>query len=307
MEVPIDQLAERVDILRSARQFEPITKGFSRDRKYRVTTLSDRKLLLRVMPIQQCSRKDEEFRLMEQLYLGNVKVPEPIMIGQCEDLSLCYYILSYLEGMDAEEALKDYSAAVQFNIGVEAGKDLLVMHQYEAPPGVAPWYQRITKKHKNYIDAYKKLDTPVIHAEKIMRFIDESEPYLRNRPNRFQHDDFHPANIIVSEGKYAGVIDFNRYDWGDPFHDFVKMAFFSSQISIPFSVGQLRGYFQEQKIPDDFWKIYSVYVAMSIFASVVWTMRGFPENMDHMMDRINRVLEDHKYFEREQPIWFSDW
>ncbi|MCE7792052.1 aminoglycoside phosphotransferase family protein [Salipaludibacillus sp. CUR1] len=37
---------------------------------------------------------------------------------------------------------------------------------------------------------------------------------MKQRPNLFQHDDFHLGNIIVNNKKFAGVIDFNRYDWG---------------------------------------------------------------------------------------------
>lgn len=306
MEVPIDKLAERVEILRSGCQFQQITKGFSTEQKYIVTTEFDDKVLLRVMPVEQFNRKDKEFGIIQQMYSANVKAPKPITIGKCEDLSLCYYVLSYIEGIDAEDALKNYSVDVQFNIGVEAGKDLRMMHQHEAPMDVAPWYERVIKKHRTYVDAYKKTGVSVKKADKIIKFIEESEPYLKNRPNRFQHDDFHVANIIVNDGNYAGVIDFNRYDWGDPLHDFLKVAFFSSQVSIPFSVGQLHGYFKGELIPDYFWKLYSVYVAMSVFATVVWTMRVVPENIDGMMDRINRVLEDHKYFECREPSWFTD-
>ena len=61
--------------------------------------------------------------------------------------------------------------------------------------------------------------------DKIIKFIDENEMYLQNRPNRFQHDDFHLENIIVRDGKYVGVVDFNGYDWGDPLHDFVKLHY----------------------------------------------------------------------------------
>jgi aminoglycoside phosphotransferase (APT) family kinase protein len=214
-------------------------------------------------------------------------------------------VLSYIEGLDAEEALITYQPNVQFNIGAEAGKDLRRMHQYAAPSDVTPWYERVIKKYRGYIEAYTTSGVTVKYADKIIRFIEDSTPYLKNRPNRFQHDDFHVANIIVNDGNYAGVIDFNRYDWGDPLHDFLKVGFFSSQVSVPFSVGQLTGYFQDELIPDQFWNLYSVYVAMSVFASVVWTMRVVPENIDGMMERINRVLEDHKYFESKKPSWFT--
>ena len=36
--------------------------------------------------------------------------------------------------------------------------------------------------------------------DKIIKFIDENEIYLKNRPNRFQHDDFHLENIILRDG-----------------------------------------------------------------------------------------------------------
>jgi aminoglycoside phosphotransferase (APT) family kinase protein len=67
-----------------------------------------------------------------------------------------------------------------------------------------------------------------------MEFIEKNERYIKNRPNLFQHDDFHAGNIIVKENRYAGVIDFNRYDWGDPIHEFYKLALFSREVSIPF-------------------------------------------------------------------------
>lgn len=306
MEVPIEKLMKRIDILKPGCQFYPIKKGFSLDKKYMVTTESGEKLLLRVMPEAQFNRKDTEFRIIQQMYLANVKVPQPVSIGKFDDLLLCYYVLSYIEGFDAEEALKDYSLDIQFNIGVEAGIDLRRMHQYHAPTDVAPWYERVMKKHRTYVEAYKKIGVSVRKADKIIEFIETCEPCLRNRPNRFQHDDFHVGNIIVNDGNYAGVIDFNRYDWGDPLHDFLKVGFFSSQVSVPFSIGQLRGYFKSELIPDYFWRLYSVYVAMSVFASVVWTMRVVPENIDGMMERINRVLEDHRYFESMKPSWLRE-
>jgi len=213
-------------------------------------------------------------------------------MGKCDDLQVCYYVLSYIEGSDAEEGLIDYSRDVQYDIGVEAGRDLRKMHQYEASVEIGPWYERVIKKHRAYAEAYKTVGVTVKHADRILEFIEGREHYIRNRPNRFQHDDFHVANIIVNDGNYAGVIDFNRYDWGDPLHDFLKVGFFSSQISVPFSVGQLHGYFQSESISDHFWDLYSVYVAMTVFSSVIWSMRVAPDTIDNMMERINRVMEE---------------
>ena len=51
--------------------------------------------------------------------------------------------------------------------------------------------------------------------------------------------DVKDGNLIVNGGRLSGIIDFNRYDWGDPVHDFVKTAYFSSAESVPFSAGQM--------------------------------------------------------------------
>jgi aminoglycoside phosphotransferase (APT) family kinase protein len=64
---------------------------------------------------------------------------------------------------------------------------------------------------------------------------------LKNRPNQFQHDDFHLKNIIVQDKHYVGVIDFNGYDWGDPLHDLVKVALFSREVSILIPRGKFSG------------------------------------------------------------------
>lgn len=132
----------------------------------------------------------------------------------------------------------------------------------------------------------------------------ENEIYLKSRPNRFQHDDFHLENIIVRDARYVGVVDFNGYDWGDPIHDFVKIALFARDISIPYSIGQIEGYFNG-RIPEEFWNLYAVYVGMTVFSSVVWTLLAAPHMLDDMLERLTIVLEDHNNFELSKPIWFQ--
>ena len=54
----------------------------------------------------------------------NVQAQRPIEIGILEDESVCYSIFSYLEGEDAKKLLPTYSSKEQYEIGIEAGKDL---------------------------------------------------------------------------------------------------------------------------------------------------------------------------------------
>lgn len=72
------------------------------------------------------------------------------------------------------------------------------------------------------------------------------------------------------------LVDFDNYDWGDPFNDFVKIALASRVDSISFSVGQIDGYFAIN-IPEDFWRLYSIYSAMVIFR-VLFVQLKNPQN-----------------------------
>jgi aminoglycoside phosphotransferase (APT) family kinase protein len=128
---------------------------------------------------------------------------------------------------------------------------------------------------------------------------------MRNRPNLFQHDDYHIGNLIVSGAKLSGIIDFNRYDWGDPIHEFVKVGIFSSEVSVLFSVGQIRGYHNHGEPDEAFWGLYSLYLAMTLISSVVWVLNVRPDETGLMLGKIHKVLEDHNDFNLTVPRWYS--
>ncbi|HDR3886639.1 TPA: phosphotransferase [Bacillus cereus] len=293
-----------IQIVKNAANIEEISKGFSPDKKYIITTTDDEKYLLRAGNIKEYERKKIEFQILKEMQKRNVQAQRPIELGMLEEVGLCYSVFSYLEGEDAKNLLPTYTPREQYNIGIEAGKDLATMHTHEAPKDILPWYERAMKKHRKYLEAYKTCGIKIKNDDKIIKFIDENEMYVQNRPNRFQHDDFHLENIIVRDGKYVGVIDFNGYDWGDPLHDFVKIALFARDINIPYSIGQIEGYFNG-RIPEEFWKLYAVYVGMTVFSSVVWCLRAAPHMLDDTLERLTIVLEDHKDFELSKPIWFD--
>ncbi|HFK1720627.1 TPA: aminoglycoside phosphotransferase family protein [Bacillus cereus] len=293
-----------IQIVKDAANIEEISKGFSPDKKYVITNANNEKYLFRTGDIKEYERKKIEFQILNEMVKRNVQAQRPIEIGILEEEGVCYSIFSYLEGEDAKRLLSTYSPKEQYDIGIEAGKDLVKMHTLEAPKNILPWYERAMKKHRKYLEAYKTCGIKIENDDKIIKFIDENEMYVKDRTNRFQHDDFHLENIIVRDGKYVGVVDFNGYDWGDPLHDFVKIALFARDISIPYSIGQIEGYFNE-RIPEEFWKLYAVYVGMTVFSSVVWTLRAAPHMLDDTLERLHIVLEDHKNFELSKPIWFQ--
>lgn len=301
----IEQLREKIPSLQASTKIVVIHKGFSNDVKYVVHFEHGKKYLLRTATIDQYPRKKEEFEILCKLGSHDVQTPNPIDIGAIPDLGLCYYILSYIEGEDARDFLPSYSSSVQYEIGFNAGKDLKKINSIQAPASIGPWYERKMIKFKNYFEAYRTCGITFSGDNKVIEFIEKNERALMNRPNHFLHDDFHVGNLIVNDGKYAGVIDFNRFDWGDPYFEFHKVGLFSKEVSIPFSIGQIRGYFINE-IPNHFWQLYSVYLGMEFFSAVVWTNKVAPEKLAEMLERLEHILEDHKGFELTKPIWFKD-
>ncbi|WP_096185761.1 aminoglycoside phosphotransferase family protein [Evansella halocellulosilytica] len=300
----IETLTKQIPLLSNCRDVIQLKKGFSSDEKYLIHMNDDsNKLLLRLFSIGEFESKKTEYSILERMQDYNVTCSQPISIGQVGNRG--YMITSYIEGKDAEEEISKYSDQDQFDIGIEAGKELKKMHQYAAPNHIPSWYLRKVDKHKKYIDAYLACDVKVKNDQKIMSFIEENIHLMKQRPNLFQHDDFHLGNIIVNNKKFSGVIDFNRYDWGDPIHEFLKIGIFSREVSIPFSIGQIRGYFNNTDPDEYFWRLYSLYLAMCVFSTVIWTLKTIPDNMNDMLDKVYMFLEDHDYFSKLKPKWYK--
>ncbi|OZM58222.1 aminoglycoside phosphotransferase [Lottiidibacillus patelloidae] len=300
----IDVLKNNITSILSANSISLIQKGYSSDKKYLVSFADGQRNLLRIGKIESYERKSAEIKVLQQAKRFDVQCPEPIEIGKFKELGLCYYIVSYIEGEEAREYLPLFTEDDQKKIGVSAGKDLARIHRIPAPNHMNSWYERAMSKHYRYTEAYKTCGIKLSNDEKILAYIEENKHLLKSRPNQLQHDDFGPSNLIIKDKKYSGVIDFNNFDWGDPYHDFVKIALFTTEISIPFSIGQLNGYFNG-KIPEDFWKLYSVYVAMVLFSSIIWSQRFAPGQLEEMKTRLERIIEEHHNFELQKPTWFT--
>ncbi|MCM3627858.1 phosphotransferase [Paenibacillus glycanilyticus] len=289
-------------------KLELIDKGYSSDSKYTAYGRDGEPLyLLRTYAPEEDARKREEFRVLEQLREQDVLCSRPIAIGTLEEPSLGYMLLSYIEGGDAADELPRLTGSEQYGIGLRAGAELRKIHQIHAPEGMESWESRVVAKYRRYREGYEQGGAAIAYEDRLFSFIEANLGLLKGRPNILQHDDFHTGNLIVKDGRLSGVIDVNRFDWGDPVHEFLKAGFFSAEVSIPFAVGQIDGYYGAGEPDASFWALYSLYIAMTILSSVVWILRVRPEELDDMLVRINRVWEDHDGFERLVPKWYSEY
>ncbi|QTM98996.1 phosphotransferase [Sediminibacillus dalangtanensis] len=304
MEKYIEKFWAEIRSVPKAKNIKKLTKGFSADSKFLIQAERE-KYLLCFADKQDYEKKRRQFRLLKKMIEMGVRAPIPVEVGLLDDRKSCYSIYSFLEGEDAREEIPHLSEQNQFVVGEAAGKQLAKIHNLRAPEHIGSWHDRSIAKHYKYLNAYWETGVKIKNEQQIIDFIEEHKHLLKDRPNRFQHDDFHLENIILNNGKLAGIIDFDNYDWGDPYHDFVKMGLFQRETSIPFAIGQLEGYFHG-KIPDDFWTLYAVYLAMAMFSSVVWTVRFSPENLEQMLKRLMTVQQEHHYFNLVKPVWYTN-
>lgn len=300
----IENLAKQIPLINNYQKISQIKKGFSADQKFLVDMPNGNdKFFLRLFNLEQLESKEIEYSILKKMQDYNVNCCKPIAIGEIAEKG--YMITSYIEGNDAEDEVSTYTEQEQYELGFEAGRELRKMHQYTAPDYIPSWHSRKVEKHKKYVDFYLSSDIKINNDKEILHFISQNIHLMKERPNLFQHDDFHLGNLIVKDRVFAGVVDFDRYDWGDPIHEFLKIGIFSRNISIPFSIGQIKGYYNNADPDEGFWKLYSLYMAMCVFSTVVWTLKAFPADMNNMLERINTFLDDHDSFERMKPKWYK--
>ena len=279
-----------------------IKKGFSPDKKYLITTKNNMELLVKVSSASEFLRKQEEFKVHLKTYNKNVITNEPIIFRKHNDC--CISVFSYIQGQDAGDVLPTLATEEQYNIGYTAGEELRKIHTI-TPSVTLDWYEERKSKYERYCSEYKNCNVRLEGIEEIHTFIMSNLSLMKGRPVAIQHDDFQVNNIIIKDNKYAGVIDFNRFDYGDPIHDFYKLGQFSREVSVPFSVGQIDGYFQNE-VPDYFWELYNLYIAMIIVPSIVWSVKVTPHLVEDMLTRLRNMINDQEMFSAPVPKWYID-
>ena len=101
-----------------------------------------------------------------------------------------------------------------------------------------------------------------------------------------------------------GVIDFNRWEVGDPYEEFYKLESFGIEASVPYSIGQIDAYFDDE-IPNDFWGALAVYCAQAALFSIKWAEQFGQKDVDGMLERCKRAFENYDNFKSIIPRWYD--
>lgn len=275
---------------------EKVLKGWSGDDKFCATTEEGTKYLLRVTSKNKCSNREEMFRLQQQVAFLGVSISKPVEFGFCDEH--VYSIETWVDGQDAEDVIPYLNDADQYSHGLDAGKTLKVIHSIPAPENQQDWEQRFNNKIDYKIKKYNECSIKFEGAEYILAYIKANRHLLKNRPQSFQHGDYHIGNMMVEDNKLV-IIDFDRFDYGDPWEEFNRIVF-CAQASPIFASGIIDGYFNHQ-VPLDFWKLLALYISSNALSAIAWAIPYGDREINTMLNQAKDVLSWYNNFHNFIP------
>lgn len=278
---------------------ELIYKGWSCDKKYCLTTAGGDKYLLRVTPQEKAANRGELFYLQEKVADLGVPMCKPLKFGKCDEGF--YTIQTWIYGKDAEEIIPYVTDLDQYEYGLEAGIILKLIHSIPAQENQPDWEVRFNAKMDQKIKIYKECPIEFEGAEKFIRYIESNRNLLAARPQTFQHGDYHIGNMMIENGKLV-IIDFDRYDFGDPWEEFNRIVW-CAQVSPSFASGIINGYFNHD-VPQEFWDLLALYISSNMLSSVPWAYPFGGKEVETMLNQAKDVLHWYDNMQNTVPSWY---
>ena len=283
---------------------DKIAKGWSSDEKYKIVTNNGQALLLRISDVSAYESKKKEFEIVQKYSKLGFPMSSPVDFGICNDGKNCYMLLTFVEGVDLEEALPTLSEKEQYLLGREAGKILRQIHSIPIDKRDIPGETKQKKKLWQLSRYEEATHLRVENDETAIEFVKNNIDLIWKQSPVYQHGDFHPGNLIYMNDGKIGVIDFNRWEVGDPYEEFYKLESFGTEVSIPYSIGQIDAYFDDD-IPNDFWGALAVYCAWAALYSIKWAEQFGQKDIDGMVERCHRAFENYDGFNLIVPKWYN--
>ncbi|MCL2854912.1 MAG: phosphotransferase [Defluviitaleaceae bacterium] len=277
----------------------PIEAGWSADKKYCAITESGEKFLLRISAETRRDSRKTLHEMMKQVAALNIPMCRPVDFGECDDG--VYMVQTWVDGDDLSPTLPTLPKKRQCALGLDAGRYLRQIHTIPAPDGREDWANHFNAKIDRVINNYEECDLHLENDTNIIDYITDNRHLLTNRPQSFSHGDYHVGNMMLAGGKLT-IIDFDRFDFGDPLAEFNRIPF-SARISPAFATGQIRGYFEGEP-PSDFFSIMLLYVACNTLASLPWAIPFGQGEIDTMRKMAQDMLSWHDDMQNPVPSWY---
>lgn len=278
---------------------EPVCKGWSGDQKYRVATADGAQYLLRIAPKAKGSRLSDMFRVQQQLAPLGIPMCQPVAIEEHPDGT--YLLQTWIEGCDAEDVIPSLSDAEQYAYGLTAGQILQKIHSLPAPASLPDWATRFNAKIDRKIKLYQACPIEFEGAPQLLSYIQANRPLLSGRPQCLQHGDYHIGNMMI-ENHQLIIIDFDRFDFGDPWEEFNRIVW-SAQAAPSFASGMVDGYF-DGPVPLLFWQLLALYISSNTLSSIAWAVSYGDQEIATMRKQAHDVLSWYHDMQTPIPSWY---
>lgn len=279
---------------------EPINKGWSCDRKYCVTVQDGTKYLLRITPPDKSASRGDMFRMQQKAASLGVPMCKPVEMGMCEEG--VYMLQTWIDGEDAEQVISGCSDTEQYAYGLEAGRILRRIHSIPAPAAQEDWELRFNRKMDDKIKKYGECPVKYESGQVFIDYINANRHLLKNRPQVFQHGDYHIGNMMIDRNGKLQIIDFDRYDFGDPWEEFNRIVWCAQKAPL-FASGMVNGYF-DGNVPPDFWKLLALYISSNTLSSVYWAIPFGQDEVNTMLNQAKEVLSWYDNMRNPVPTWY---
>jgi aminoglycoside phosphotransferase (APT) family kinase protein len=195
-------------------------------------------------------------------------------------------------------------------LGRDAGQYLTRIHSIPAPEGQPDWEARFNAKIDRKIQMYADCPIHFDGDHHLLRYIEENRHLLKNRPQTFQHGDYHIGNMMLTDAETDPkivVIDFDRYDFGDPWEEFNRIVW-CAQAAPVFATGLVDGYFgvgETTAVPMDFWRLLALYISSNMLSSVPWAIPFGEGEVQTMLKQAGDVLGWYDDMKNPVPAWYD--
>lgn len=281
---------------------EPIAKGWSSDKKYRISDGCGNAYLLRVSEMSTLHAKETEFAMMEKTAETGIPMCQPIAFGLTDE-GVCS-VQGWIDGDDLEDVLPGLTEVQHYRLGRLAGEYLSKIHTIAASNGLEEWSSRFNRKIDRKLSMYRDCPLKYDGGDAFVKYIAENRHLLSARPQTFQHGDYHSGNMMLTPAGKLYIIDFNRADFGDPWEEFNRIVW-SAQLSSLFASGMIDGYF-DGNVPTEFWCLLALYISSNTLSSLPWAIPFGETEIATMRAQAAEVLDWYDGMRRVVPSWYRN-
>lgn len=284
---------------------DKISYGWSKDDKYRLMDGKGTQYLLRLSGKKYMDEKLRESRIVRKINGLDFSMSRLVEAGYSPELDKVYMLFSWLDGQMMNKCIKLFDENHQFRLGIRAGIILSAIHQIPIDPQDLP-KKNVVEKKKAQMEEYISCTHRVENDSHVIKYVMDNLHLLENSKAVYKHGDFHLGNLILLKSEDdIGVIDFDRVGCGEGYSEFYKMQAFEVEISIPYSIGKVYGYFNGDP-PELFWKILKLSVLHSSLYSIKWAEEYGNREIQGMVKRYEMASNDYDGFQSLIPKWYSE-